>query len=63
MAELIRLGAYRAGTNPDVDRAIRLYPHLEAFLAQRKDERTKLESGYVTLSKILDAGAMKGNAR
>jgi flagellum-specific ATP synthase len=63
MAELIRLGAYRAGTNPDVDRAIRLYPHLEAFLAQRKDERAKLESGYVTLSKILDAGAMKGNAR
>ena len=55
--------AYRAGTNPDVDRAIRLYPHLEAFLTQKKDERAILESGYVTLSKILEAGAMKGAAR
>ena len=26
MAELIRLGAYKAGTNPEVDNAVRLYP-------------------------------------
>ena len=33
MAELIRLlGAYKTGTNPEVDAAIRLYPRLEAFL-------------------------------
>lgn len=63
MAELIRLGAYRNGTNPEVDRAIKLYPHIEAFLTQRKDERGNLESGYATLSKILETGAMKGHAR
>jgi flagellum-specific ATP synthase len=63
MAELIRLGAYRTGTNPDVDRAIRLYPQLESFLTQRKDEQSTLESGYATLSKILDAGAMRGQLR
>src|SRR5204863_730383 len=28
MAELIRLGAYKAGTNPEVDDAVRLYPAL-----------------------------------
>jgi flagellum-specific ATP synthase len=37
MAELIRLGAYRPGTNPEVDGAIRLYPRLEAFLSQLHD--------------------------
>ena len=35
MAELIRLGAYRAGADAEVDRAIKLYPKLEAFLAPR----------------------------
>jgi flagellar biosynthesis/type III secretory pathway ATPase len=34
MEEFIRLGAYRAGTGPEVDEAIRLHKPLEAFLAQ-----------------------------
>src|ERR1700761_167170 len=38
MAELIRLGAYKTGTNPEVDNAVRLYPALEAFLSQGKHE-------------------------
>jgi flagellum-specific ATP synthase len=54
MAELIRLGAYKAGTNPEVDSAIGLYPRLEAFLAQRKDESADLAQGYQSLSSILD---------
>ncbi|MGG5812540.1 FliI/YscN family ATPase [Falsiroseomonas sp. CW058] len=37
MAELVRLGAYRAGTDAAVDEALRLAPRIEAFLAQRKD--------------------------
>ena len=32
MEELIRLGAYRTGSDPLVDRAIRLQPALDAFL-------------------------------
>jgi flagellum-specific ATP synthase len=63
MAELIRLGAYRAGTNPEVDRAIALNGPLESFLKQKKDERADLRSGYATLSKIVDGGAAKGKSR
>jgi flagellum-specific ATP synthase len=61
MAELIRLGAYKAGTNPEVDEAMRLYPHLEAFLAQGKTERAVLSEGYEALSAIM--GGAEGNAR
>lgn len=53
MAELIRLGAYKPGTNEEVDEAIRLHPDLEAFLTQRKDECTPLTEGYHLLHKIL----------
>jgi flagellum-specific ATP synthase len=54
MAELIRLGAYKAGTNPEVDSAVKLYPQLEAFLAQRKDEQAVLGEGYAALQAIMD---------
>jgi flagellum-specific ATP synthase len=53
MAELIRLGAYRRGTDPTVDRAIELRPALEKFLAQRKIERSDLETGYNELAAIV----------
>jgi flagellum-specific ATP synthase len=56
MAELIRLGAYKLGTNDEVDRAINLYPQLEGFLAQKKDERTTLTGGYADLDKITSVG-------
>ena len=61
MAELIRLGAYKPGTNPEVDNAMRLYPALEAFLAQSKTERALLSDGYDALSAILDGaeGSMR----
>lgn len=53
MEEMIRLGAYRMGSNPEVDEAIRLAPALEAFLNQGKDERTTLAEGYQALAAIL----------
>jgi flagellum-specific ATP synthase len=53
MEELIRLGAYRAGTSPEVDEAIRLHKPLEAFLAQGKEEATSLPDGYRRLHEIL----------
>jgi flagellum-specific ATP synthase len=61
MAELIRLGAYKAGTNPEVDNAVRLYPQLEAFLAQGKNERVSLSQGYDALSDIM--GIAEGSTR
>jgi flagellum-specific ATP synthase len=53
MEELIRLGAYRAGSSPEVDEAIRLHEPLERFLAQGKDEATGLAQGYAWLEQIL----------
>ena len=53
MAELIRLGAYRRGSDPRVDEAIRYYPAIEAFLSQRRDEHTNFADGYQALADIL----------
>jgi flagellum-specific ATP synthase len=61
MAELIRLGAYKAGTNPEVDNAVRLYPALEAFLSQGKNEPASLSQGYDALAQIM--GIAEGSAR
>ncbi len=58
MEELIRIGAYRAGADPELDRAIRLNPGLEAFLAQDKEEVTGLDEGFVRLRSLLDEGAV-----
>lgn len=53
MEELIRLGAYRKGSDPKVDRAIAINPALEAFLSQQREERTTIEEGYEMLSAIV----------
>ncbi len=53
MAELIRLGAYRRGSDPVVDEAIQLYPQIEEFLAQNKGEHTSIEEGFAMLARIL----------
>ena len=55
MAELIRIGAYRAGSDPQIDEAIQFYPRIEAFLAQEKEDRQFLGSGYEQLAEILQA--------
>tara|TARA_R110002126_G_scaffold13118_1_gene56028 strand:+ start:269663 stop:271060 length:1398 start_codon:yes stop_codon:yes gene_type:complete len=59
MAELIRLGAYRKGSDPAVDEAIRLYPQIEEFLRQNKEEKTSIDEGFQRLNQIL--GAPRGN--
>lgn len=38
MAEMVRLGAYRPGTDAAVDEALRLTPHIEALISQALDE-------------------------
>ena len=53
MEELIRLGAYRAGSSVEVDQAIALHEPLEAFLRQAKDEVSNLGEGYRRLEQIL----------
>ncbi len=55
MEELIRLGAYRAGSSAEVDEAIELNGPLEAFLSQGKEEATTLGDAYARLSQIVGA--------
>jgi flagellum-specific ATP synthase len=53
MAELIRLGAYRRGSDAGVDEAIHLYPELEQFLGQHKDDATTIDQSFKALADIL----------
>jgi flagellum-specific ATP synthase len=53
MEELIRLGAYRAGSSAEVDHAIALHGPLEEFLSQDKDDASTLSEGYQRLDRIL----------
>ena len=57
MEELIRIGAYRAGADPLIDKAIALNPALERFLGQDKDEATTLEASFARLDDILKGEA------
>jgi flagellum-specific ATP synthase len=53
MAELIRLGAYRKGSDAEVDAAIFYNDKLEDFLRQGPNEGSSIEEGYKELAKIL----------
>jgi flagellum-specific ATP synthase len=53
MAELIRLGAYRRGSNPEVDEAMYYYPRIEEFLRQNKGDHTDLDGCYAALADVL----------
>ena len=53
MADMIRIGAYRRGSNPEVDEAIAYRDRLEAFLTQGVKEQAQLEQGYAELQQIL----------
>jgi flagellum-specific ATP synthase len=54
MADLVRLGAYRAGTDPAVDEALRLAPRIEAVLAQGKGERGTVEGAFAALAAAME---------
>ena len=40
--DLIKIGAYTAGSSPDIDDAIEKYPYINQYLAQDIDERASL---------------------
>lgn len=56
MAEMVRLGAYRKGTDREVDQAIHFHPLLEDFLRQGIHEEAHLDDGYAQLAAILNGG-------
>jgi len=53
MAELIRIGAYKKGSDPAIDEAIVHHPGLDAFLNQGRAEQSSLAEGYAALASVL----------
>ena len=53
MADLIRIGAYRKGSDAKIDEAIRVFPLLENMLRQSPDEVADFEEGYHRLAEIM----------
>jgi flagellum-specific ATP synthase len=51
--ELVEIGAYVAGTNPDADRALALWPALERFLQQGLHEQTTANDAWSALRAAL----------
>jgi len=54
MEELIRIGAYKAGADLAIDRAIRIRPALEAVLSQGRDENARFNESFVALAAALE---------
>jgi len=53
MRELVRIGAYKQGTDAEVDGAVALNPALEEFLRQGKDDATPSPDSFHILDRIL----------
>lgn len=53
--DMINIGAYVAGSNPEIDRAIQLLPKLREFLVQRPEERSPLDRTLQWLASALEA--------
>jgi flagellum-specific ATP synthase len=54
MADMIRIGAYRKGSNAEVDEAIKIIDTLEEFTGQKFDERETLTESFSKLSHIVN---------
>ena len=50
MADMVRLGAYRAGSDPAVDEAVRIAPAIEDVLRQGKEEAGSVAGAFAALA-------------
>ncbi len=55
MVDMVRLGAYRAGTDATVDEALRLTPAIEAVLRQERHETTGFAESFHSLRQAMGA--------
>ena len=63
--DLITVGAYRPGSDPQLDRAVRLWPRIEAFLRQPTELPVSFEESIAQLEALLntdpgDSGRTRG---
>jgi flagellum-specific ATP synthase len=56
MADMVRLGAYRAGSDPAVDEAVALAPRIEAMLRQQRDDATGIIDSFAALAAAMTTG-------
>lgn len=56
-SELIQIGAYKNGTNQEIDRAILFYPKIQKFLSQEVFEYDTLETAIEKMKLLLNGGS------
>ena len=54
MADMVRLGAYRSGSDAAVDEAVALAPRIETMLRQARDEHTGIEDSFALLRAAME---------
>jgi flagellum-specific ATP synthase len=57
--DLVEVGAYRPGMNPELDAALRLVPEIEGFMRQGTDESHARDDAMARLRQIIDGAAKK----
>jgi flagellum-specific ATP synthase len=57
MADMVRLGAYKAGTDPAVDEAVALAPRIERALHQGRDAASSLTESFAALAAAMEMPA------
>ena len=57
--DLISVGAYQKGTNPDIDRAIEKHADIEAFLMQEENEPSTIQETIKRLGEIAEIAIPK----
>jgi len=60
--DLINVGAYTRGSDPEIDEAIEFYPYLRDFLQQNVSESVNLQSGMQQLTALLNRPMPVANA-
>ncbi len=61
--DLITVGAYRPGADPQLDRAVRLWPRIEAFLRQPTELPVSFEESIAQLETLVNSDPPDGRPR
>ena len=61
MAEIIRIGAYKKGSDANIDNAIHYYDRIERFLSQKINESVDFEECYSMLAGVLSEAPIEEN--
>ncbi|HVU93359.1 MAG TPA: FliI/YscN family ATPase [Jatrophihabitans sp.] len=60
--ELVQIGAYVRGTNPTADHALAIWPAIQEFLQQAKDDLVPADAAWAQLAGVLGADGLRGAA-